>query len=102
MKRCYNVLTTSSDISNGYDMFFEIYKSIFDRYFPERTFKLPYRMTPRHEWITKGLMKSCIRKSKLYRKFCRSRTAANKDKYVAYRDKLKVLLRQAEKKYYSN
>ena len=38
----------------------------------------------------------------MHRKFCNNRTKANKDKYKAYRDKLKVLLRQAEKKYYSN
>jgi len=63
---------------------------------------LPNSMIPRHDWMTKGLMKSCVKKSKLYRKYCNNRTKANKDKYTAYREKLKTFLRIAEKNYYSN
>jgi hypothetical protein len=98
----YNLLSVKSDPSKGYDQFFNKYKAIFDRYFPERIIKLSNRMTPRNDWMTKGLLKSCIRKSKLYRRFCKNRTKANKDKYTVYRDKLKCLLRKAEKDYYSN
>ena len=52
--------------------------------------------------MTKGLMRSCIKKSKLYRKFCNKRTQDNKKKYVRYRNKLKTLLRIAEKNYFSD
>ena len=98
----YNLLSVKSDPSKGYDQFFNKYKAICDKYFPERIIKLSNRMTPRNDWMTKGLLKSCIRKSKLYRRFCKNRTKANKDKYTVYRDKLKCLLRKAEKDYYSN
>ena len=98
----YDMLSVNSDPSKGYDLFFNKYKSIFDQYFPERLIKLPNSMIPRHDWMTKGLMKSCVKKSKLYRKYCNNRTKANKDKYTAYREKLKTLLRIAEKNYYSN
>jgi hypothetical protein len=56
----YNSLSTNLDPSLGYDMFFDTYKVIFDKYFPVRSFKFANRMTPRHAWITKGLMKSCV------------------------------------------
>ena len=62
---------------------------------------LTNRMTPRHEWMTKGLMKSCVRKSNLYRKYCKNRTKYNKDRYTKYRNKLKNLLLNAEKDFYS-
>src|ERR1700690_1995477 len=47
-------------------------------------------------------MKSCIKKSKLYRKFCKNRSKINKDKYISYRNKLKCLLHKAEKMYYGD
>ena len=92
----YNSLSTNLDPCLGYDMFFDTYKVIFDKYFPVRSFKIANRMTPRQAWNTKGLMKSCVKKCKLYRKFCKNRTKANNDKYKAYRDRLRCLLRKAE------
>jgi len=70
--------------------------------FPICTFKVSNRMTPRHAWMTKGLMKSCIKKSKLYKIYCKDRTGLNKDKYVTYRNKLKTLLHIAKKTFYSD
>jgi len=58
-------------------------------------------MTPRHAWMTKGLMRSCIKKSVLYKKYCTYGTSVNRDRYIAYRNKLKTLLKIAEKRYYS-
>jgi hypothetical protein len=84
----------------AYESFIKSYQLIFDQHFPEKNFKCCNKMMPRNEWITKGLMKSCIRKSKLYKCYCQNRTKANKDKYVAYRNKLKILLSKAEKKFY--
>ena len=46
-------------------------------------------------------MKSCVKKSKLYRKFCKTQRKADKNKYTAYRNMLKTLLRKAEQNYYS-
>ena len=57
-------------------------------------------MTQRHAWITQGLMKSCIRKSKLYMIYCKNRTLENKLRFTNYRNKLKSLLDKAEKFHY--
>jgi len=72
-----------------------------DLYFPTQKFKSSNRMTPRHAWMTKGLMRACIKKSRLYKVYRRESTPKNREKYTVYRNKLKRLLRLAEKKYYS-
>jgi len=59
-------------------------------------------MTPRHAWMTKGLMKSCVKKSKLYKIYCKEKTNEHKNRYVTYRNKLKLVLRAAEKRFYSD
>jgi hypothetical protein len=83
-------------------LFFSVYRNIFEACFPEYSAKKYNRMTPRHDWITKGLMKSCARKSNLYRKYCKNRSKYNKDRYIAYRNRLKGLLLKAEKSFYSD
>jgi len=89
---------STCDASAAYDLFIDIYCTGFETYFPLRTFTLSNRMSPRHAWITKGLMRSCIKKSKLYKKYRKEGAGKNKDKYIAYRNKLKLLLQIAKKK----
>jgi hypothetical protein len=92
--------SANADPSIAYDKFLNIYVSIFDKYFPQKHIKLSNRMTPRNPWMTKGLMKACTKKSQLYRKYCKSKTKANEQKYKKYRNKLKSLLWLAEQGYY--
>ena len=94
------IINNDLNPSVAYDSFFSLYKSIFDVYFPEHTVRISNRMTPRHEWMSKGLLKSCAKKSKLYRQFCKSQCETLHKKYVVYRNKLKSLLRIAESKFY--
>ena len=96
------ILISNADPNYAYERFSKTYTDIFNKHFPEKNINLSNRMTPRHDWMTKGLMRSCIKKSKLYRKFCNRRTQDNKKKYVRYRNKLKTLLRIAEKNYFSD
>ena len=63
---------------DAYTSFLGIYQEVFDKHFPVKTTKLSNRMTPRHGWMTKGLTKSCVRKSKLYRAYCKNRCDSNK------------------------
>ena len=51
--------------------------------------------------MTKGFIKSCFKKSVLYKKFCKNPTVENKSKYTTYRNKLKSLLNKAEKHYFN-
>ena len=97
-----NLIDNCEDSNIVFIKFSIIYNAAFDKYFPEKTVKLSNRMTPRHDWMTKGLMKSCMKKSKLYRKYCKNKTKENKDKYLAYRNKLKKLLRHSETRFYKD
>ena len=52
--------------------------------------------------MTTGLLKSCRIKSKLYLKMLKHPTATNKENYVKYRNKFKLLRIKAEKNYYAS
>ena len=58
------------------------------------------RLTPRQEWMTSGLAKSCNKKLALYKNFIKNPTAITKAKYVTYRNKLKAILFLAKQQYY--
>src|SRR6266496_5287677 len=86
----------------GYRLFYNGYKDIFDCCFPKVTRKRSYRKTPHNEWMTKCLIVSCNKKSKLYKKYRLNPTGPNKGKYVAYRNKLKSVLKKAERKLFAD
>jgi hypothetical protein len=96
----YSMIDKCEDPNVAFNEFSVTYRAAFDKYFPEKIVKCSNRMTPRHDWMTKGLMRSCMKKSKLYRKYCKNRTKRNKDNYLAYRNKLKKLIRLSETRYY--
>jgi len=98
----YSLIADTGDASAAYDSFINIYSIALDLYFPTRKLRNSNRMTPRHVWMTKGLMKACIKKSRLYKIYRRESTIKNRDKYIFYRNNLKMLLRLAEKRYYSD
>ena len=85
----------------AYNRFNNIFFSLVDTYFPLRAFKCG-RNYPRKEWMTKGLVKCCNRKSVLFKKYRLSSTIDNEHKYISYRNRLKTILLKAEKDYYGN
>ena len=58
------------------------------------------KVTPKKPWMSKGLLISCRKKDKLYLKYRKCPTEANKIKYSLYRNKFKMLRIKAEKMYY--
>ena len=91
-----------NDPRRSYILFINTFSQCFENYFPLTTVKIANSNTPRKCWITKGLIKSCKRKSKLYKKYINCPTTLNKNMYTDYRNKLKSLLRKAEVSYYRN
>src|SRR5271170_7876033 len=85
----------------SHDIFYSLFICAFNANFPFKKRGTPRRMTPRQPWITMGLMKSCAKKSKLYKKFCQTKKPEHETKYIIYRNKLKTLLVQAKRDYYS-
>lgn len=101
-QRWDNVLDAINDPLSAphvaYALFSLTFLQLYDRHFPLRSTKTGSKLSPRKEWMTRGLAKSCFRKSKLYRN-----SLSDPSKlafYVAYRNRLKSLLRIAEKSYY--
>lgn len=90
------------DASESYSVFHSKFIALFDEHFPLTSNRYSKRSSPRQEWITKGLIKSCNRKSALYKKFIANPSQAMKRKYVKYRNKLKTLLMKAKIDYYKN
>jgi hypothetical protein len=57
---------------------------------------------PRSKWITSSLLKSINYKNKLYRKFLRSPSEANRLIFTKYKNSLTTILRSAKQAYFSN
>ena len=92
---------SDDNVNDIYREFLQIYSSIFEKCFPVQILKFSKNKTPRHEYITPGLLRSCHKKSVLYKKQLRHPTDQNKEKYIKFRNKLKTLLQKVKKNYYS-
>src|SRR6218665_3225269 len=94
-------ISADGDANLAYDKFMEIYKTVYDKAFPivlHRTnSKKPTFTQP---WMTSGLLKSCKKKNLLYVKFIRSRSVANKDRFIKYRNKFKSIRLRVKKNFY--
>ena len=86
----------------GYTLFISKFLELFNANFPIRTSMPRNKNVPRNPWITKGLIKSCNKKSDLYKKSKICPTIENKRKYTMYKNKLDALLKKTRKAYYEN
>ena len=88
--------------SDAYDQFLSTYKHAYDTAFPiVRTSLGPRKHITKQPWMTHGLLKSCKTKNRLYRKFIKNPTTANKTRFITYRNKFKTVRKRAEKTYYT-
>src|SRR6218665_586040 len=83
----------------AYETFMSLYKYQYNRTFTQIE-KPILKVTPKKPWMSKGLLISCRKKDKLYLKYRKCPTEANKIKYRLYRNKFKMLRIKAEKMYY--
>src|SRR6218665_3416337 len=81
---------------------FILFKVAYDKSFPLLQRTRHKRNFCKQPWMTTGLLKSCRTKSKLYLKMLKHPTATNKEKYVKYRNKFKLLRIKTEKNYYAS
>ena len=65
----YDCCLNEKDASAALECFTSQYRSSFEKNFPLKNVKMSYKITPRQEWMTKGLVKSCFKKSSLYKKY---------------------------------
>ena len=90
------------DTNSAFNKFQDIYMFFLKKHFPIKKVKLSHKHSPRHEWMTRGLINSCNKKAKLYKKYITSGSSIDKLIYTHYLNDLKKLLRAAEKTYYAN
>jgi len=90
-----------SDGANSlYSAFAAKFTNIFETFFPVKRICISKKNVPRKPWITSGLIKSCRKKERLYKRFVKDPCECNKLKYKWYRNRLNSLLHKAEKQYY--
>ena len=74
-----------SDPNLAYENFAHIYKEIYNKIFTKFE-KCASRHSPKKPWMTTELLKSCLNKDKLYIKYRKLPSKANKEQFVAYRN----------------
>ena len=97
-----NIAASSNDPNDAYNLFLKLYTNIYDKFFPQKEIKTSNKMHSNQPWLTAGLKRSCSIKSKLYKKYVKSRSLFSENIYKAYRNLLKTILKKAEKDYYTN
>ena len=89
-----------SNCQAAFSSFYSEYKRCFDTCFPLIKVKLGYR--DRKPWLSTGLKESIKKKNKLFRKFLKTKSKTDKNKYLDYKRMLRVLLRRAERDHYDD
>ena len=75
---------------------------MYDRAFPLTICKNTGWNKPRQPWMTTALLKSCKKKSRLYKKYLANPTNHNKQIFTRYRNKFKAVRLESESRYYSD
>src|SRR5207245_5156777 len=90
------------DANHMYSTFVKKYSIVYDKHFLAQSKIGSRKKIPRSEWITPGLVRCCITKSKLYKKYKTKPTIINENIYKKYKSNLEQILSKAEKSFYSN
>ena len=93
-------LLNDTDMQSAFGMFHSKLLELYNKHFPKQRFR--YRYNSRKPWLSQGLKDGIKTKNKLYIKYIKITSVYNEIKYKNYRNKLSSILRNAEKKYYSD
>ena len=98
----WNDVYSSTDTNTAYESFHNTYLAFFDKHFPLNNAKISHKHSPRHEWMSKSLIKATNKKAKLYKKYVKSGKTTDKSTYTKYAHALKKLLKYAKNNHYAN
>ena len=90
----------AGDINIVYRKFLLHYKSLLDKYFPR--VKMSRKKFKDKAWITEGIKTSIKHRNLLFKKYHANKNVLNEDKWKAYRNRLLIVIREAESSYYQN
>ena len=85
---------------SAYDTFLTLFSDIYNRNFPLISRKTGKKNN--QPWITQSIINSCNHKNRLYRRFLRNPSEANRRLYKNYRNRLTTIIRLVKKSYYAN
>ena len=88
------------DPNAAYNLFNTVYGELFEICFPLRSSTFKAAVKPQSEWMTQSLIRACNKRSTLYKKYRTKPSPKKRAKYVAYRNKLKTILKKAQKMFY--
>jgi Reverse transcriptase (RNA-dependent DNA polymerase) len=86
----------------AYNAFLLKYKKLYDQAFPPSSNQNKWNKRVKQPWMTKALLKSCKKKSRLYKNYLRNPTDTNKCTFVNYRNKFKQIRNECEATYYAD
>ena len=91
-------VTTANDININYANFAIKLTEIVNKSFPYKDKpKIKSKNMCKKPWLTPSLIKSCRKKSRLQKKYILNPSTINRIKYTSYRNKLKIILKTADK-----
>ena len=93
-------MADGGDASSAYSLFINKYLEIYNKCFP----LVKYTRGPARfdkDWMTPNLMKCCKKKNALYKKYLKSPTVANKEKFTVYRNRFKSMKIATIREFYS-
>ena len=91
-----SVLNENEDVNLAFANFLSIFLDLFNIHIPKQKVKYNKRTMPMVKHMTKGLLKSRLKKQKLYTKFLSSRTPESWENFRIYRNLYNKLCRKAK------
>lgn len=90
----------TNDVESSYDNFFELFLSLVNKHFP---FEKIHKNSRSHKpWMTKALIKSCLKKNQLYKLYLSTKSEINLHQYKQFKNKLTHLINIRKKEYFRN
>ena len=83
---------------SAYDTFLSILTSLINKCLPLK--KVKRKITDKSEWLTKGILISCVQKNNLYKKLKKTPSDENELTYKTFKNKLTHIIRIAKKIYF--
>ena len=97
----FDSFTISSDTNNACNNFIEIFSSLYDKCFPKKKIKSKSQ-NYNNPWISTAIVKSSIRKRKLYKKCLKHSTEKNEKLYQSYKSLFETVKCKSKRIYYSS
>ena len=90
----------SDTVEEDFNKFHNKLCAIIDTYAPEKKRKISAKKVVQDPWITRGILTSLSKQKKLYSQMLENKTETVTNKYKAYRNKLKSIIRKSRIKYF--